>query len=82
MLKIKEDKMQDLEKFGFKKFEYNDEISYCRQVYSNYCFSYIEIEVMQDRRITLNIDCNGIRTDKLDIFLELFANDMIEKVEE
>lgn len=80
MLKIKEDKMQELEKFGFKKhncygcdghiYEYN--------IYKNNGL-YITIEIMPDRTITLDVNCDEDWVDELDIFWELFANDMVEK---
>lgn len=37
---------------------------------------------MQDRTIILDVNCEEDWTDKLDIFYELFANDMVEKVGE
>lgn len=81
MLKIKEDKMQELEKFGFKKCKSIGGFTYYYQIYKNYGL-YIEIEVMQDRTITLNVNCDDVWTDELDIFYELLANDMVEKVGE
>lgn len=78
MLKIKEDKMQELEKFGFKKCKCTGGYIYFYDVYKNYGL-YIEIEVMQDRTITLDVNCDDVWTDELDILWELFANDMVEK---
>lgn len=78
MLKIKSDKMQELEKFGFRKCECTGGYIYFYDIYKN-CGLYITIEVMQDRTITLDANCDDDWTDKLDIFYELFANDMVEK---
>ena len=84
MLKIKEDKMKDLEKFGFKKSYCFDGYIYFYNLYKDYGLS-ITIEIMEDRAIILDIlDVDGINdwTDELDILYELFANDMVEKVVE
>ena len=84
MLKIKEDKMQDLEKLGFKKCKCSDEYIYFYHLYKDYGLS-ITIEIAEDRTIILDVlDVNGIDiwTDELNILYELFANDMIEKVVE
>ena len=81
MLKIKEDKMQELEKFGFEKCEATGGNIYFYDIYKNYGL-YIEIEVMQDRTIILDVNCDEVWTDELDILWELFTNDMIEKVGE
>ncbi len=80
MLKIKENKIQELEKLGFRKCECTGGFIYYN-IYKNYDL-YIEIEVMQDRTITLDVNCDDVWTDELDILYELFANDMVEKVEE
>lgn len=88
MLKIKEDKMQELEKFGFKKCQCPDGNNHTFYVYfydihKNYGDgSYIQVEIMPDRSISLIANCNDIWTYELDILYELFANDMIEKVVE
>ena len=81
MLKIKEDKMQELEKLGFRKCECSGGYIYSYDIYKNYGL-YIEIEVMQDRTITLDVNCDDVWTDELDILYELFANDMVEKAKE
>ena len=75
MLKIKEDKIQELEKLGFKKCKATGGDIYFYNIYKNYGL-YIEFEVMQDRTITLDVN------DELDILWELFTNDMVEKVVE
>ena len=91
MLKIKEDKIQELEKFGFKKCKATGGVVYFYDIYKNeekkyhllhYYSSYIDVEVMQDRTITLDVNCDDVRIDELDIFWKLFANDMVEKVGE
>lgn len=81
MLKIKEDKMQELEKLGFKKCEATGGDIYFYDIYKNYGL-YIDIEVMQDRTITLDVNCDEVWIDELDIIWELFANNMVEKVGE
>ena len=81
MLKIKEDKMQELEKLGFRKCMDTDGYIYFYDIYKNYGL-YIEVEVMKDRTITLDVNCDDVWTDELDIFWKLFANDMVEKVDE
>lgn len=81
MLKIKEDKMHELEKLGFKKCEAICGDIYFYDIYKNYDL-YIEIEVMTDRTITLDIYCDEVWTDELDILWELFTNNMVEKVDE
>ena len=81
MLKIKENKIQELEKLGFRKCECTGGFIYYYNIYKNYGL-YIEIKVMQDRAITLDVNCDDVWTDELDILYELFANDMVEKVEE
>ncbi len=81
MLKIKEDKMQELEKLGFRKCRATDGYIYLYYIYKNYGL-YIEVEVMKDRTITLDVNCDDVWTDELDIFWKLFANDMVEKVGE
>ena len=43
---------------------------------------YIDLEIMQDRTITIDVNCDDVWTDELDIFYELFANDMVEKADE
>lgn len=78
MLKIKEDKMQELEKLGFRKYMATDGYIYFYDIYKNYGL-YIEVEVMKDRTITLDVNCDDVWTDELDIFWKLFANDMVEK---
>ena len=81
MLKIKADKMQELEKLGFKKWYSSGGCIYFYDIYKNYGL-YIEIEVMEDRTITLDVNCDDVWVDELDILYELFANDIVEKVEE
>ena len=82
MLKIKEDKMQELEKFGFEKH---------KSIYGGYIYTYnicnnhescVVMYVMKDRKILFGVNCDEIWTDELDILYELFANDMIEKEKE
>lgn len=34
---------------------------------------------MQDRTIILDVNCDNVWIDELDIFWKLFANDMVEK---
>lgn len=77
MLKIKEDKIQELEKLGFGKCKCSGGFIYYYHIYKNNGL-YIVIEVMQDRTITLDVNCDEEWTDELDIFWELFANDMVE----
>ena len=81
MLKIKADKMQDLEKFGFRKLNSLDGYVYFYNIYKSYGL-YIEIEIVQDRTIVLNVNCDDVSIVELDIFYELFANNMVEKVAE
>ena len=78
MLKIKEDKIKDLEKFGFKKCEATGGDIYFYYIYKNNVL-YIDLEIMQDRTIIIDVNCDDVWTDELDIFYELFANDMVEK---
>lgn len=78
MLKIKKDKMQELGKLGFKKCKAIGGDIYFYDIYKNYGL-YIEVEVMQDRTITLNVNCDDVCLDELDIFWKLFTNDMVEK---
>lgn len=83
MLKIKADKMNELEKFGFKKRKtLGGEYVYHKDMYNNYGL-YIVIEIMPSRIITFVVNCDDVCVDaELDILYELFANDMVEKVEE
>lgn len=81
MLKIKENKIQELEKLGFVKCKSANDFIYYYQIYKNYGL-YIEIVVNVDRTITLDVNCDDVWTDDIDIFYELFANDIVEKVEE
>ena len=78
MLKIKEDKMQELEKLGFKKSKATGGDIYFYDIHKILGL-YIKLEVMQDRTITLDVNCDEDWTDELDILWELFANDMVEK---
>lgn len=78
MLKIKEDKMQELEKLGFVKCETSKGCIYYYHFYQK-LGSYISLIVNMDRTLTLDINCEEDWTDELDIFWELFANDMVEK---
>ena len=81
MLKIKEDKIQELEKLGFKYF--NDPFSqpcYYYPIYSN-SGEYIEIVIETNRVITICSNCEETWADELDILYELLANDMVEKVD-
>lgn len=78
MLKIKEDKMQELEKLGFRKCRATGGYIYFYDIYKNYGLD-ITVEVMQDRTIILDINCSNVWIDELDIFWKLFANDMVEK---
>ena len=93
MLKIREDKMQELEKLGFEKYEADEYPKYYVYYYEFYKPSTglnIEIYVDNSRQVLFDVDCGiydiecGKRLvgDKLDIFYELFANDMVEKVDE
>lgn len=80
MLKIRKEKMQELEKFGFNK--------------SGDCYYYglytgegdkLEIEVMQNRIIDINFNTTDNGDDysiSLDILYDLFINNMVEKVDE
>ena len=78
--KAMEKKCEELEKLGFKKHNcYGcDGYIYEYDIYKNNGL-YITIEIMPDRTITLDVNCDEDWTDKLDIFYELFANDMVEK---
>lgn len=68
----------ELEKFGFKKCKSTGGFVYYYQIYKNYGL-YIELVVNIDRTITLDVNCDNVWTDELDIFWKLFANDMVEK---
>lgn len=78
MYKIKEDKMQELEKLAFKKCECTGGYIYFYHIYKNYGL-YIDVVIMQDRTITIDVNCDDVWTDELDIFWKLFANNMVEK---
>ena len=79
MLKIKEDKMQELEKMGFEKCQRSGGHTHFYSIYRDRKYGlYLGIEIMQDRTITLNLDCDEAWADKLDILYEFFANDMVE----
>ena len=84
MLKIKEDKMQELEKFGFEKiYNLSTKDVYC--YYYLFFFNkgeYIEISIGLDRIVNIWANCEETCIDNLAIFYDLFANDMIEKVGE
>ena len=77
MLKIKEDKMQELEKFGFKRWEKRDGCVYFYVIYNNYS-SYASLLIERDRRIIFQTN-SGLIVEDLEIFYKLFANDMFEK---
>ena len=80
MLKIKEDKMQELEKFGFKKWEKRGGCIYFYVIYNNYN-SYASFEIERDGRIIFQTN-SGLVVERLDILYELFSNNMIEKEDE
>lgn len=79
MSKIKEDKIKELENLGFEKLstEYDNIFAYCYQKYRG--ASFIEIFIDSNRTITFDAHCDDEFTDELDIFYELFSNDMVEK---
>ena len=84
MLKIKEDRIKDLEKLGFKKKKtLGGGYVYTYDVY-NHNGAYISIEIVLDRTLAIYIsDSDSIWLDEeLEILYKLFANDMFEKVVE
>lgn len=80
VLKIKENKLQELERLGFKKLQSYYGTNY---VYSKFVYWYdinFEIEVDPNRIIVLNINCGDCSITELDVLYDLFTNDMVEKV--
>lgn len=84
MLKIKKDKMQELEKFGFIKCKYisTHKPLYMTQIYMHYQLHINLIIDVADRIIKIDANCYDVTIDNLDIIYELIANDMVEKVDE
>lgn len=81
MLKIKADKMKDLEKFGFKKCNSTGGFIYFYIISKNYG-EYVELVVNVDRSITLDVNYEDYFTDDMDIFYDIIKADMVEKVVE
>lgn len=80
MLKIREEKMQELEKNGFSKLGN----CYYWGLYTSEGDK-LEIEVMQNRIIVINFNTTDNGDDysiSLDILYDLFINNMVEKVDE
>ena len=79
MLKIKEDKMKDLDGMGYTKIK---DFCYYKKIGNN---KSIQVDI-NDRTISLDIGCKDVYSvvliNCLDDFYELFKNDMVEKVVE
>lgn len=81
MLKIKADKMKDLEKFRFKKCNSTGGLIYFYTIAKNYG-NYVEVIVNVDRSITLDVNYEDYFTEEIDILYDLIKADMVEKVVE
>lgn len=79
MLKIKDEKMKDLEKMGYTKIK---DFCYYKKIGNN---KSIQVDI-DDRTISLDVGCKDVYSvvliNCLDDFYELFKNDMVEKVVE
>lgn len=79
MLKIKADKMKDLERLGYTKIR---NLCYYKKIGNN---KSIQVDI-EDRTISLNVGCKDVYSvvliNCLDDFYELFKNDMVEVVED
>lgn len=77
MLKIKEDKMGNLDRMGYTKIK---DFCYYKKIGNN---KSIQVDI-NDRTISLDIGCKDVYSvvliNCLDDFYELFKNDMVEKV--
>ena len=77
MLKIRDEiDLKELEKFGFKKYEYGEYSSYTRTKKEN-----AEIIIEKDRYVSINPygENDIIKNSLLDIIYDLIKADMIEK---
>ena len=76
MLKIKADKMGNLEEMGYIKIK---NLCYYKKIGNN---KSIQVDI-EDRTISLDIGCKDVYSvvliNCLDDFYELFENDMVEK---
>lgn len=81
MLKIKEDRMKDLEKLGFIKCSSTGGFIYFYVISKNYG-EYVELVVNVDRSITLDVNYEDYFTDDMDILYDLITSGMVEKVVE
>ena len=80
MLKIKDNvDLKELEKFGFKKYEYGEYSSYHQTKKEN-----AEIIIEKDRYISINPygENDIIKNSLLDILYDLIKADLVEKVDE
>lgn len=79
MLKIKAEKMGNLEEMGYTKIK---NLCYYKKIGNN---KSIQVDI-EDRTISLDIGCKDVYSvvliNCLDDFYELFENDMVEKVVE
>lgn len=80
MLKIKEDKMQELEKFGF---EY-DKIYKCyrKAIWESDCCLVVDLHRIICHENYSTADMNGNARELAVALYELFVNDMVEKIGE
>ena len=80
MLKIKDEfNLKELEKFGFKKYEYGEYSSYPKTKKEN-----TEIIIEKDRYISINPygENDIIKNSLLDTLYDLIKADLVVKVEE
>lgn len=84
MLKIKEDKMQELEKFGFEPITIwgDDGYVYDFRPYAANKFSYVAIHCASREVIFDNISQMKDITDCCSLLFDLIKADMVEKVGE
>ena len=84
MLKIKDNvDLKELEKFGFEKDEYKEDVE---MVYNYEEFRTEEIRIYKNKEISIYIDdelyCCAIDTEFLEVLFDLIQAGLVEKVED